>query len=216
MFDIFQGTGILVHLAAFVYVLGFLVRDQLVLRGLVLFGTLLYIAYYYLHPDVPLWDAIGWSVVLGGVNLWVMWLIIRDRTHFNLSEDERQLFRAFQTLTPGEFRQVLKLAEWRTAGQKVTLTVEDETVERLYFVLDGEITIRKADRSFTVPANVFIGEIAFLLGSKASATVEVSPGTRFVQWPQQAFKHMLSRRPSLKMALDSLFNRDMAAKVARS
>ena len=44
MSDLFNDASILVHIAALFYVAGFLVRDQLILRLLVLIGTLLYLS----------------------------------------------------------------------------------------------------------------------------------------------------------------------------
>ena len=40
------------------YVLGFILKSQIILRLLVLAATLLYIAHNYYHPEEPLWGAI--------------------------------------------------------------------------------------------------------------------------------------------------------------
>lgn len=216
MFDFLQGSGVFVHLAGFAFVAAFLVRDPFVLRSLVALGALLYVVYYWIQPAVPAWGAVALGALLVAVNLYVLWRLVEERTPFRLSGDERRLFSAFQTLTPGEFRRVMRVAEWRRTDRPVTLTTEDVPVDRLYYVLEGEVTIRKGERSFAVEPNTFIGEIAFLLGGNATATVEVAPGARFVSWPQAELKRMLNHSPKLKLAIDSLFNRDMAAKVARS
>ncbi|MEN0041309.1 MAG: hypothetical protein AAF764_08210, partial [Pseudomonadota bacterium] len=55
----------LAHAAAGFYALGLLTRNQILLRLLILFGTGFYIAYYYLAPSMPLWEAIIWSCILG-------------------------------------------------------------------------------------------------------------------------------------------------------
>jgi len=49
---------IFVYGALLFYVLGFLFRDELWLRGLLFVGTIFYILYYYFAAQSPLWDAI--------------------------------------------------------------------------------------------------------------------------------------------------------------
>ena len=44
----------IVHVAALLYLVGFLFRDQLILRGLILVGDLVYILYFYFAPESPL------------------------------------------------------------------------------------------------------------------------------------------------------------------
>lgn len=216
MFDFLQGSGLFVHLAGLAFVAAFLVRDPLVLRGLVALGALLYAVYYWIQPAMPEWGAIALSLLLVGVNLYVLWRLVEERTPFRLTADERRLFTAFQTLTPGDFRRVMKVAEWHRAERPVVLTTEDVALDRLYYVLEGEVTIRKGDRVFTAAPNTFIGEIAFLLGGSATATVEVPAGARYVTWRQAELKRLLGRSPKLKLAIDSLFNQDLAGKLARS
>lgn len=55
----------IVHLGAALYLAGFLFRDQILLRALVIAGDLVYISYFYFAPEVPLWGGIFWSSVGG-------------------------------------------------------------------------------------------------------------------------------------------------------
>jgi hypothetical protein len=206
----------LVHLAALVGVAALLFRDQMLLRGFLIASTLLYIVYYVVVPETPLWGAIFWSAIMIGVNAAMMVRLLFDRTQFRLSDDELRLFAAFRTLSPGEFRLLTALASWKTAETKTILTRENAPTDRLYYVLDGAIGITKGGRSFPIEAGAFIGEIAFLRGHMASATVTVEPGARYVEWPRQTLEDLLARNPGLKVALDGLFNADMAAKIARA
>jgi CRP-like cAMP-binding protein len=214
LFDIANQT--LVHLAALVGVAALMFRDQIMLRGLLIASTVLYILYYVAIPAEPLWGAIFWSVVMIGVNALMMLRIAFDRTQFGLNADEERLFASFGTLTPGQFRTLMALATWRTADTRRILTREGAPVEQLYYVLDGAIGITKAGRSFPIGAGAFIGEIAFLRDQPATATVTLEPGTRYVEWPAQALARLLDRNAALKIALDTIFNADMAAKVARA
>lgn len=45
----------IVHAGALLYLAGFLFRNQLILRGLIIAGDFVYILYFYFAPEVPLW-----------------------------------------------------------------------------------------------------------------------------------------------------------------
>jgi len=204
----------LIHVAALISVAALTCKDQIVLRGLLVVSTVLYILYYFVVPEVLLWDAIFWTVVNLGVNLLMMTQLLLARTQFRLSSDERRLFAAFGTLSPGEFRALMKIATWRRAETTQILVREGAPVETIYYVLDGTPRVTKGGRSFPVRPLVFIGEIGFLRQIPATATVTVEPGTFYVEWPAKALSTLQMRRPMIKVALDSLLAADMAAKMA--
>jgi hypothetical protein len=119
----------------------FFIRDELPLRSLIIVSTIIYIAYYYFALDPPLWDAIVTSVLMIFANLYVLGQVLLERTTFRLSPDEKRLFDAFETLTPGQFRRVLKIARWQVADdpEGTVLTREAEPSGALFYVFDGII-----------------------------------------------------------------------------
>ncbi|MEL6751571.1 MAG: cyclic nucleotide-binding domain-containing protein [Pseudomonadota bacterium] len=212
----FAQAALLVHFASALYVVAFLVKDQLWLRTLVLVATLAYIIYYYAVPAEPLWDAIGWSVVLGLANLFILVQLVLQRTTLTLSEEEKALYANFSTLQPGEFRKLVKIATWRTVDTPLPLTHDGQTNAHLHFVLTGTCAITKGERSFSVDAPAFIGEVSFFLNEPASATVHAQPGSRVISWDRARLDLLLKRNIGLRIALHSIMNTDMARKVARS
>ena len=207
----------IVHFGATLYLVGFLFRDQILLRTFVIAGDLVYISYFYFAPEVPLWGGVFWSAVFMLVNAVMIARILADRTPFRISGEELQLFNLLETLSPGEFRQIIKVGLWRTATEATVLTEENRPLENLYYVLDGDIVIEKSGcATRTIGPRAFIGEVAFLLPQPASATVTVAAGARYVTWNNAALRRAQLRAPSLAIALSAALNKDMAAKVARS
>lgn len=206
----------LIHAAALISVAALTCRDQIVLRGLLVVSTILYIVYYFVVPEVLLWDAIFWTVVNLGVNLLMMTKLVLARTQFRLSADERRLFAAFGSLSPGEFRALMKIATWRRAETTQILLREGAPVETIYYVLDGAPRISRGGRSFTTRPQSFVGEIGFLKQVPATATVTVEAGSCYVEFPAKALSALQLRRPMIKVAIDSLLAVDMAAKMARA
>jgi CRP-like cAMP-binding protein len=154
--------------------------------------------------------------VLMSANFYVMARLYMDRRHRVLTPDEQRLVSVFSALTPGQFRRLMKVAKWVTACGGTKLTLEGKRPDALFFVLDGTITIVKAERRFTVASGVFIGEIAWLLGTAATATVEVSPGARYVEWDAAHLRSLLTRSPDLRIAFEGMLNRDLAGKLGKS
>lgn len=205
-----------VHAAAALQLVGFLFRDQIILRAFIILGSIVYILYYLLAPDVPLWGAMFWSAIFIGVNVVMIARIAADRTHFAISEDERRLFVALGTLTPGEFRRFMRVGTWMTADARTALTEEGKPLDRLYYVFVGAALGTKGTTRFSIDPPVFIGEVAYLLSSPASATVAVEAGTRYIAWDTAKLHRLMLSAPSLRIALGAALNKDMAAKVARA
>jgi hypothetical protein len=206
----------IVHLGAFLYLAGFLCRDQLQLRGFIVAGDIVYILYFYLAPASPLWGGIFWSVVFTLANLAMIGRILSDRSVYGMTEDDRRLHGLLDTLTPGEFRRLMRAGHWNRADGDVAITLEGQPLHRLAYVIDGTITVEKAGHSFTIAPPTFIGEVAFLTDRTASATVSLSAGARYVTWDMARLRQVLLRSPALRIGLGAAFNRDMAEKVARA
>lgn len=216
MVDLVLDNDNFVHLAAGLYLVGFLFRDQIMLRALVIAGDIVFILYYLFAPAEPLWGGIVWSAIFIGVNVVMIVQIVADRTHRSMPDEHVRLYSMFDAMTPGEFRRMVRTARWETAKAETRLTEENKPLERLYFVLEGDIAIDKSGKRIAIAPGIFIGEVAFLLSRPASATVIVAPGTRYVVWDTVPLRRLLIRAPSLSIALSSALNRDMAAKVARA
>lgn len=206
----------LIHVAALISVAAMTCRDQIILRGLLVVSTILYIAYYFFVPEVLLWDAIFWTSINMLVNVIVMSQLIIARTQFRMTPDERRLFAAFGSLSPGEFRALMKIGQWRRAESTMILVREGAPVDRIYYVLDGTPRITKGGHSFNARPQAFVGEIGFLRQIPATATVTVEAGALYVEWPAKSLTALKIRRPMIKIALDALLAADMAAKMSEA
>lgn len=213
--DLFVSKNI-VHVAALLFLLGFLSRDQFILRGLVLLGDLLYVLYFYFAPDEPLWGGIFWSAMFAIANVAMIWLIFLDEVQFSLRADERKLFDLLGDLTPGQFRKLLKAGRQEVATAPLVITTENEPSNELYFVIEGKIIIAKGGHRTVSEGRTFIGEIAFLLARPATATVTLEPGCHYCVWNSKALHAVLNGNPALCTALSAAMNRKLAEKVAQA
>ncbi len=209
-------SSLLIHAGAAIYILAFLIRDEMILRLMVLAGTVLYILYYYMFPDQPLWDAIVTSVILIGANLVVLGRIVLERTTFSMSDEERDLFTGFPNFNPGQFRKMLGKITWHEAAEDVLLTQQGQPLDRLYFIIDGPVNVTKDTHQFNVSARNFIGEISYVLAENPSATVVAPSGTRYASWVKADLDAMSRRDPAFGNALGALLSDDLARKLSGS
>ncbi len=208
-------TTLLLHGAAIISVAALALRDQLKLRAVLLVSIVLNAIYNDLTTP-PSYQSIFWNGVMFVINLIVVVQIVLDRAHIGLSAEEDELFTAFQMLSPGEFRSIVKLSRWGTARGGEIMTREGETPTELFYVLTGTAVIEKSGRSFSVGPKAFIGEVAFLNGTVASATATLAAGARYIAWPVQDLNKRIQGRQTLKHAVVRLISYDMAMKVART
>jgi hypothetical protein len=205
-----------VYLAFLFALAGYIARDELWLRLLMLAASANYLAYYYAVTDAPLWSAILTSGTLALVNLAMIVVVILERTTFTMTKPVATIYRSFDMLTPGQFRRIMRHGTIRTAEEPVRLTTEGMRVEKLHFVTEGGAIVTKQGRRTEIPARIFVGEIAYATGNVASATVEVAAGSAWVEWDQEALRSLTRRFPALGVALVAQFNVDLLGKVATS
>ena len=215
-YSYFWSAGVFVNLALLFYVLGFLARDEIWLRGLILIGTAFYLIYYYYAADTPLWDAIFASGVLGLANIYMIIVISLERSTVFMSADDLALYQSFGTLNPGQFRLIMKRATREILSDDRVLAREGVVSDHLVFVVDGQFQVQRAAVVADVAPPSFVGEVGFLLERPASATVTARAGTEILQWQARDIRALMARKPELSNAMIALFNLDLAQKVARS
>jgi hypothetical protein len=206
----------LAHVGAILYLICFTFRNQLLLRSFAILGEVCLMAYYITATSEPLWTLMFYSAMNMLINLVMIGLILRDQRHSTMSDNDMKLYQGFGTMTPGDFRRLTRIGSWNKASEATVLTKEGEPVKALHYILDGGVAVIKAGREIPVDPRMFVGEIAYLKNTPASATVTVAPGTTFITWPYEALNKLTEKNPDLKQSLMGLLGSDLALKVART
>jgi Popeye protein conserved region len=115
-------TENLVHIASFCTLVCYLFRNQIKLRAFAATGDALLSLYYYANFDPPLWNPMVWTLINVVINSTMILLIIRDGRASDMSDDELNLFRQLPSLSPGQFRKLLKIGKWHKNGPATVLT----------------------------------------------------------------------------------------------
>jgi len=206
----------LVLVGAVVQTMAMLFRHQIVLRVTFIIGAAIYIAFYLLVLPAPLWEAAFASLAMATATFYGLVVILVSRSRLIIPSGLMDLYTTMGGMEPGEFRSLMRPAVRREAREKETLTLEGVVPDKLYFVESGSMWARKNAQTFSLPPEVFIGEVAFLTGQPASATVQVDPGARLVEWDAAILKHRIERNARVRLALEARIAEDLAGKVARA
>jgi len=205
-----------VHLGALLYFVGFLFRNQILLRSFAMAADLSYLIYYLNAADKPLWSAVYWNLVILLLNGVMLVMIFRDNSSTGFTENELKLYRRLKSLAPPDFRKIIRLGKWHRTKADTILTVEGQPLNSLLYILEGELLIEKSGRKIKAMPHMFVGEIAFVTKEPASATVTASPGTLYIRWSYADLTRAQSKNDSLRNALVLILNTDMAKKLAQS
>lgn len=196
--------------------LAMLFRNQVVLRVLYILGGGCYVTFYIYVLPQPLWQAAAATTAIASTTAIGLIAILIGRSKAIIPKDLIGLYHKMGNIRPGEFRLLLKIGRRRRLEKREVLTVQDRTPEKLYFIESGQIEAHKNGHVFPLPSRIFIGEIAFMTGDPASATVYVSPGSEIVEWDSALLRKMTQRKDKLRLALDARLAQDLAAKVTNA
>ncbi|MFI5343631.1 MAG: cyclic nucleotide-binding domain-containing protein [Chlamydiales bacterium] len=165
-------------LCEIIILISYFCRNMLALRLVSMMGSLGFIlvgflAGYSLPGMTPL---IFFNILIVIINGIQASLIITERLPAILPEHLRNLYlTVFRLLTTNEFLKILKLSEEITLNKGCILIVENQLVPKLLLITDGTVKITKKNAlGIELPQGYFIGEMSYLTGKPANATVEVT------------------------------------------
>ena len=203
------------HTSFFLTALSFYVRDMLLLRVLAVVSGVVGIAYNFFIPVGPMWLAIFWLSVFLAINSIRIIGIFLDRRSIDFNEEEAELHETlFQNFSPVEFRKLMRIGEWCTAAAGEKLVVQGAEVEGLKLIYNGEVIIQRDDVEVgRARDGAMIGEVSFLQGGAANATVLTTNRCRYVDWSADELHKLLSRNPSMDIAMKHVFSIDLMRKL---
>jgi Popeye-like protein len=206
----------LVHASNILLLVAYSVRDILWLRWFAVAAALTNIPYFVLQPDV-LWPPIVWGLVFTVINLVQIARIYMERRPVVLSADERRLYDlAFRSLRPREFISLVLAGEWRdgVAGERVL--TEGQPVDGICIAIAGTLEVRRqGERVGWLEPGQLIGNALALTGMASSIDAAFTEPGRYIRWPLASLRTFMDKRPELRVALQGLVSRDLAAKVER-
>jgi CRP-like cAMP-binding protein len=204
----------LVHFSNVLMLASYSVRDMLWLRWFAVAAAITNIPYFLLQPK-KLWPPVIWALVFTAINLYQILRIYFERRPVVFSEEEQSLYNlGFSSLRPREFVSLLLAGEWKNAAAGDAVLVQGDPVASICIPISGGLIVRKDGKNLMAlkPGNL-IGTALALSGQPSPIAVTFTEPARYFVWPLGNIREFLDRRPDLRVILQGLVNRDLAAKL---
>ena len=205
------------HASMGLIAISFFAKDNLFLRGLSILACLVGIAYNYFIPVGPIWIPIFWNILFIGINLYRIIGIILERRGVNLNDKELELFETiFKGFSPVEFMKLMRISSWQTVEANYHMIEQGTHLKGLYLLFNGEVIIKQDDVEIARSKDgSLIGEISFIRGGEATATVITACPSEYVYWAGDDLKKLLLRNPNMDIAMKQVFSMELSKKLLR-
>ena len=108
----------------------------------------------------------------------------------------------------------MRIGEWRNAAQGDQLTSQGAIVGGLNLLFNGEVLVERDGAEIgRARDGAMIGEISFIQGGPATATVSATKPCRYVSWSGDELRKLLTRNPSMDIAMKHVFSIDLMRKL---
>jgi hypothetical protein len=203
------------HLASILTMAAYLLKDILWLRLLTILSCFAGIAFNYFVPATPLYSVIYWNILFATINIVQIGIIIKERTGIHFSEEEKELHETlFKNFAPFEFMKLMRIGKWLEAKEGEVLAVEKQPINSVMLIYNGLVGVETNGKEVaTLKDGNFIGEVTFITGGQATATVRALMPTRYIAWPKEAISQLLNRNPSMRFAMQAMLSTDLTKKL---
>lgn len=132
---------------------------------------------------------------------------------FKTLEEERLYRTLFSNFTIPQFKKIINAAKVENAEPGELLTEEGKPVSHLILIFKGKARVVVGGHTIAYcHSGNLIGEISFLTGSLATATVYVVEPMNYIKWSQDSLRNLLESDEDLNQAMQRIFNTDFLRK----
>jgi hypothetical protein len=205
------------HLAYLILALSYVLTSMYWLRLVAIIGSAIEIV-YFLYTGGNLMAGIMWTVIFILINAYQLFWLIKEKLSFRLPEREAPLLReALAGLSDEQISRLLQAADWKDFQQGDVLTRQDAPVDALYFLCSGRANVEVNKSLVTyLEKGSFIGEIAYLTGNPATATVVIDEPARVLKFSKMRMAKVTAADPQINGIIYQLLGHDLAMKMRRA
>lgn len=159
----------------------------------------------------------GWEFIFAMVNAVQLAIVLLSGRRRAADEDEKFFIETVMPTLEGNLRgQLLKRAKWKDCAAGEVLVTEGDPAPQLVFIARGAASVERGGVIVGVcgPGD-FLGEMSFLTGRPASATVRVANDIRCCVYEPGEVRQLTRKHPAIRQALEFSFNRNLVGKLER-
>ncbi|NNF65719.1 MAG: cyclic nucleotide-binding domain-containing protein [Acidimicrobiia bacterium] len=193
------------------YVVAPAIKNELWLRVLLMINALGFATWGLLIGNL---SVVFWNVVFAGISAYGIVRLLRERREVPLPEGLAAIRdHLFKGVSNRNFLLFWSLGESADMADG-KLTTHGEPVDRLHLLIDGGArVIADGVEVAELGPHQFVGEMAFVSGECASATVAIDRPCTVHSWAFSDLETLHTLEPQLSLPLLSSINRDLANKL---
>jgi len=187
------------------------------LRVMAVIGLLFEIAYFALSGGV-MYTGIAWGVIFILINVYQIRRLIRERMNLRRMNDVALLQQgAFASLENEQLSRLVTVGTWRDVEPGTRLTQQGKPVAELVLLCAGSARVEVDDRAVAqLHAGTLCGEMAFISGEPASATVIARQPVRAFVFDMRKLRALVEEDELVASAIHHAVGRDLMQKVNRN
>ncbi|HKQ95055.1 MAG TPA: cyclic nucleotide-binding domain-containing protein [Aestuariivirgaceae bacterium] len=205
------------HLSYVIIAVSYYLTNMFWLRVFAVAGLFLEILYFMLTSS-DLYAGIAWDLVFIAINLYQIYRLAKDRYGLSLPAGDRMMLKnALVGLNDFQIASIMKASSFVDFESGRRLTREGEPVDALYFLCHGRVCVQIGDDPIAyLSSGSCIGEIAFLTGKPASATVVALGAVRAMALDMLKLNRLCEDNRDVGVVIHRLISSDLAVKVSRA
>ncbi|MGI9350552.1 MAG: cyclic nucleotide-binding domain-containing protein [Rhizobiaceae bacterium] len=213
--DFSRPENIVGHIAYVLLILSMMMRSMNWLRFFAILAGSISSVYYWMLGDFV---SMFWEAMFSLVNVGQLIILQIENRRGKFSDEESMFIRScLAGIERAHARKLVKLGAWTEVQEDVTLITQDTCPGHLKFLVSGEARVERNGRVIgSVTAGDFLGEMSYLTGKMATASVMTSQPTRYLAFDRKVLRDHLARNPEVRHALESSFNRNLVDKLAKT
>ena len=202
------------HVSYVLIAVSYWATNILWLRITAVFGLFMEILYFRLSGG-DLETGIYWDLVFLAINGYQLFRLYEEYRRASKLEGASELAAgAFAGMSRLQLSRLASLGEWRTFRSGDILTREGGALEELFYLASGDYEIEQSNTPIAkAGGGSFIGEMAYLTGAPASATVVAATSGRAFVFSSRDLKRMESSDEATAAALHLMLGKDLATKL---
>jgi len=177
--DFSRPENVVGHVAYVLLIVSMMMRNMNWLRFFaILAGAISAVFYWTLGDFVSMF----WESLFSLVNLAQFAILQIENRRGRFSDEEAAFIKAcLPGVERAQARRLMKIGAWTEVQDGVTLIEEDTCPRNLKYVVTGEASVQREGRTLgKAQEGDFLGEISYLTGKKATATVVTVQPTRYL------------------------------------
>jgi hypothetical protein len=172
---------------------------------------------YFRFSGGDLGAGIGWDIVFIAINLYQIYWLVAERRKLKTMEHAHLLRQGvFAGFTDAQLARVITAGNWRNLEPGTVLTEQGKPVPELVLICDGLAIVDVQGSTVAhLRGGAFVGEMAFVSGNPASATVIVEQPTRAFVFEMTRLRKLVDNDDLVAVAIHRVIGRDLAKKLQK-